>query len=83
MKSPSGAFSFRIYGRGCIRNTLSMNRFLTYLKDTKAELDHVSWPTSKQALIYTALVVAVSLLVSLYLGLFDYIFTTALNWVIG
>lgn len=59
-----------------------MKRLFKYLKDTRAELNHVSWPTAQQALIYTALVVVISLIVSLYLGLFDYIFTTLLNFVI-
>ncbi len=40
---------------------------------------HVSWPTRTQALTYTALVVGVSVLVALFLGLFDYLFTEALN----
>lgn len=58
-------------------------RLITYLRDTRAELKHVSWPTSRQALIYTALVIAISILVALFLGLFDVIFTEALNWFIG
>lgn len=60
-----------------------MSRFINYLRDTKAELAHVSWPTQKQAMIYTALVIAVSVIVSLYLGLFDFLFTIALEWFLG
>lgn len=59
-----------------------MNKLAEYLRDTKAELKHVSWPTQKQAMVFTALVIAISILVSLYLGLFDYIFTGFMNWIV-
>ncbi len=45
-----------------------------YLKETRAEMKHVSWPTRRQVLSYTLVVVVVSLVTSLYLGLFDFIF---------
>ena len=57
-----------------------MGRFTQYLRDTKGELKHVSWPTQKQTLVFTVLVIAISIVVSLYLGLFDFIFTTALDF---
>lgn len=56
--------------------------FLQYLKDTRGELNHVAWPTRVQTVIFTILVVVVSVLVSLYLGLFDYIFTTGLGKIV-
>ncbi len=46
-----------------------------YLKETKAEMKHVSWPTRPQAIAFTAIVIAVSLVVAAYLGLLDYIYT--------
>ena len=51
---------------------------LQYLKDTRAELRHVAWPTQSQTITYTALVIALSLFVAAYLGFFDFIFTTSL-----
>jgi preprotein translocase SecE subunit len=59
-----------------------MDRFINYLKDTQAELKHVSWPTRKQALIYTALVVGVSILVGIFAGVFDFIFSRGIDWFI-
>ncbi len=53
--------------------------FIQYLKDTRAELHHVAWPTRTQTMVFTALVISLSILVSLYLGLFDYLFTNALG----
>lgn len=48
-----------------------MNRLLSYLNATKGELKHVSWPTQKQTIIYTLLVIALSIITAGYLGLLD------------
>lgn len=48
---------------------------IQYIKDTKGEMKHVSWPTRKQALNYTGLVILISIAVSIYLGFFDWLFT--------
>ena len=52
--------------------------FIQYLKDTQGELRHVAWPTRLQTIVYTILVALISIGVSLYLGLFDYLFTSGL-----
>ena len=49
-----------------------------YLNDTRAELRHVAWPTRAQTIVYTVLVAALSIGVALYLGFFDFLFTTGL-----
>lgn len=48
-----------------------------------AELKHVSWPTHTQAVVYTVLVVVISILVALFISVFDYVFTRGLNWFIS
>jgi len=53
-----------------------------YIKETKGELKHVSWPTRKQAVAFTIIVVAISIFVALYLGLFDFIFSELLKLII-
>lgn len=53
--------------------------FFQYLRDTKGELRYVAWPTRMQTIVYTVLVIALSIFVALYLGLFDYIFTSGLK----
>ncbi len=45
-----------------------------YLKEVKGELTHVTFPTRKQTTLFTVFVIVLSLGVSLYLGLFDYLF---------
>jgi len=56
-----------------------MKKFINYIKDTRAELKHVSWPTKKQSIWFTAIVIVVSLIVSFFLGLFDFIFSLGLD----
>ena len=57
--------------------------FVQYLKDTRAELRHVAWPTHSQTIIFTILVALVSVFVAAYLGVFDYLFTTSLARFLG
>lgn len=59
-----------------------MKRFIQYIKDTRGELKHVSWPTQKQTLVFTTLVIIISAAVAMYLGAFDYLFSELLNYVI-
>lgn len=59
-----------------------MSRFGNYLRDTIAEMKHVTWPTQSQAIIYSLLVISISGIVALLLSGFDYIFTSLLNMVV-
>lgn len=54
-------------------------QIIQYLRETKGELKHVSWSTRRQAIVFTVLVVVVSILTSLYLGLFDSLFTSLIK----
>lgn len=56
-----------------------MNTFINYLKETRAEMSHVSWPTRKQAVVFTVIVILVSILTAVFLGFFDYIFSLILQ----
>lgn len=49
--------------------------FINYLKDIRGELTHVTWPTRKQAVYFTIAVVVFSIVVSIYLGVFDFFFS--------
>jgi preprotein translocase subunit SecE len=51
-----------------------MFNLLNYIKETRTELRHVSWPTRKQAINFTVLVIVGSLVVAALLGLFDRVF---------
>jgi preprotein translocase subunit SecE len=51
-----------------------------YIKETRGELKHVSWPTRGQAIAFTAIVIIISVGLSLYLGLLDYLFSRAIAY---
>ncbi len=53
-----------------------------YFKEVRGEMKHVSWPTQRQALVYTIVVILVSLITALYLGLWDYAFSLIIKKVI-
>jgi preprotein translocase SecE subunit len=57
-----------------------MDTFIQYLKDTFAEMKHVSWPTQHQAIVYTALVIGVSALVAVFVSVLDFSFSHGLDW---
>ena len=56
-----------------------MNRLITFLKEAKAELMRVNWPTKKQAINYTLMVIGISLAVAAFLGSLDYLFSYILK----
>lgn len=45
---------------------------LKYLKETKAELKEVNFPSTSQTIIYTIIVVSISVLIALTLGATDF-----------
>ena len=51
----------------------------TYLKETKVELTHVSWPSRKQSIAFTVVVIIVSLGTAFLLGFFDFLFSKLLG----
>jgi preprotein translocase subunit SecE len=55
------------------------NFIVKYLKETRAELKKVSWPTRQEALNLTLIVVGFTIFMAALLGLIDYLFA----WVFG
>ena len=51
-----------------------MNKIVTFLKEAKAELLKVNWPSRTQARNYTLIVIGISIAVAIFLGSLDYIF---------
>lgn len=54
------------------------SKITNYLKDTRAEFKNVVWPTRKQTIYFTILVIVISVLLAYYSGLFDFIFSKIL-----
>lgn len=55
---------------------------INYLKETKGELSHVNWPSRRQSIVFSIVVVVVSVATAIVLGLFDVIFSKILNLII-
>ena len=43
------------------------------------EMKKVNWPTKKETIRYTLIVIGISIAIAIYLGGLDFIFTTILN----
>ncbi len=61
----------------------NMKRFIQYIRETKAEMAFVKWPTKKQAMTYTAVVVVISLIIAIFLGVFDKVFLKIVSIIIN
>ena len=59
-----------------------MEKVLDYIRESRAELKKVTWPTKKQVWYSTLVVIAVTFLVSAYLGLVDLILTGVFSHII-
>ena len=54
-----------------------------FLKDAKVELKKVTWPTPKQTLASTAVVIIIVFIVSIYLGIVDFVLAKLVKFVLG
>ena len=52
-----------------------MGKLLTFLQEAKVELMRVNWPSQKQIIRYTTLVIVISFLVAVFLGSLDLLFS--------
>lgn len=57
-------------------------RINTFLMESRQELRHVNWPTRKEAVRLTAIVIIMSVLFAAFLGGFDYIFSALIKNII-
>jgi len=55
---------------------------MRYLRETRAELRKVHWPTREEAWNLTKVVIAVTVSMALLLGLLDYLFALELRGII-
>jgi len=56
-----------------------LNRLSEFLKEVRLETKKVNWPSRKETVKYTLIVVGVSLIVAVFLGGIDFIFSLLLN----
>jgi preprotein translocase subunit SecE len=51
------------------------NKIANFLKETRVEMKKVNWPTRKQTIKYTLIVIGLSFAVAFFLGGLDLLFT--------
>jgi preprotein translocase subunit SecE len=60
-----------------------MEKVLGFIRESRAELRKVTWPTKKQVWYSTLVVVALTVVVGLYLGAVDAVLTAAFAFILG
>jgi preprotein translocase subunit SecE len=62
--------------------SLANNKLVNYILSSKEELKKVTWPTKRETMKYTFIVIGMSVAVGLFLGALDYGFTRGLALII-
>ena len=58
-----------------------MNKVISFFREVRAEFKNITWPKKDTLIQLTIVVISISVIISLILGGFDYIFTSALNFI--
>ncbi len=56
-----------------------LSKITTFLKEVQLEMKKVNWPTRRETIRYTLMVIGVAVVVAIFLGGFDLIFKTLLD----
>ena len=59
-----------------------ISKITTYIKDSIVELKKVTWPTKKQTINYTLLIIGISLVLAALIGIADYVLSLGIQRVI-
>jgi len=54
-----------------------------FLKEAKVELKKVTWPTPKQTVASTSVVIIIVFIVAIYLGIVDFVLAKLVKFVLG
>ena len=66
-----------------VEKTTKMSSLMNFIREAKAELKKVTWPTRRQMWYWTLIVIVFTLCVSLYLGLIDFILAWLFSALLG
>jgi len=56
-----------------------MRKVIQFLQEVRAEFKNISWPKKESLIQLTFVVISISIIISLILGGFDFIFTQSIN----
>lgn len=60
-----------------------MDAIKNFVREAKAELKKVAWPTKRQVWYWTLVVIVFTLCVSIYLGVIDFVLAWFFTWLLG
>jgi len=60
-----------------------VQKIIQFVKEAKVELKKVTWPTPKQTLASTAVVIIIVFIVAIYLGIVDFVLAKLVKFVLG
>ena len=58
------------------------NKIISYIKESKDELKKVVWPSRKETIKYTLLVIGISVVMAIFLGAIDFGLNIAIEKII-
>jgi preprotein translocase subunit SecE len=62
---------------------LMMQKVMKFLSEAKAELKKVTWPSPKQTMASTLVVIIIVFIVSIYLGIIDFGLAKLVKFILG
>ena len=62
---------------------LMMQKIMRFLSEAKAELKKVTWPSPKQTLASTAVVIIVVFIMAIYFGIIDFGLAKLIKFILG
>jgi preprotein translocase subunit SecE len=60
-----------------------IQKITQFIKEAKIELKKVTWPTPKQTMASTAVVIILVFILSIILGIFDFVLAKAVKLILG
>jgi preprotein translocase subunit SecE len=62
---------------------LILQKVIRFLSEAKMELKRVTWPTPKQTMASTTVVIVIVFIIAIYLGIIDYILARLVKFILG
>ncbi|MBQ7193034.1 MAG: preprotein translocase subunit SecE [Synergistaceae bacterium] len=69
--------------KSAAEKSTKMSSLMNFVREAKAELKKVTWPTRRQIWYWTLVVIVFTLCVSLYLGLIDFLLAWLFSALLG
>lgn len=60
-----------------------MKKIIAFVKEAREELKKVNWPSRKELIESTKIVIVASILLAVFIGVLDFVLTKLINVIIG